>query len=203
MQLDDAKPSRESNKFLALIGPISSSFVNKYGCRAVTIAGAILASACLLISSYAQNVLTLIVTIGLGVGCGLGLIYLPVLMSFQVQIHIKILYHQVSNHYDFFLFTFRQAIVSVSSYFEKNRSIAIGEIHQWIYKMSLKILIFITFYNYFRMSKALPSLEVALELLFLHPSLPNSSSIWAGETLCSFCLRSCCIVPFLELYSGH
>lgn len=69
--------------------------MNKYGCRAVTIAGAILASACLLVSYYAQNVLTLIITIGLGVGCGLGLIYLP-------------------------------AIVSVSMYFEKKRSIAIG-----------------------------------------------------------------------------
>ncbi|XP_055303521.1 monocarboxylate transporter 12-like [Sitodiplosis mosellana] len=76
-------------------GPISSSFVNKYGCRAVTIAGAILASACLLVSVFAQNVFTLIITIGFGVGCGLGLIYLP-------------------------------AIVSVTTYFEKYRSVATG-----------------------------------------------------------------------------
>ncbi|XP_055304033.1 monocarboxylate transporter 12-like [Sitodiplosis mosellana] len=62
-------------------GPISSLFVNKYGCRAVTIVGAILASACLFISAYAQNVLTLIITIGFGVGCGLGLIYLPAIVS--------------------------------------------------------------------------------------------------------------------------
>ncbi|XP_031628934.1 monocarboxylate transporter 12-like [Contarinia nasturtii] len=76
-------------------GPISSSFVNKYGCQAVTIAGSIIAAACLLVSYYAQNIFTLIITIGLGLGCGLGLIYLP-------------------------------AIVSVSAYFEKYRSIAIG-----------------------------------------------------------------------------
>lgn len=63
-------------------GPISSSLVNKYGCRAVTIAGSILASACFLISVWANNVLTLIITIGFGVGCGLGLIYLPVIIPF-------------------------------------------------------------------------------------------------------------------------
>lgn len=45
-------------------GPISSSFVNRYGCRAVTIAGAILASACLAVSVLAPNVFTLIITIG-------------------------------------------------------------------------------------------------------------------------------------------
>lgn len=76
-------------------GPISSSFVNKYGCRAVTIAGAILAGICLVISAFAQNVLTLIFTVGIGTGFGFGLIYLP-------------------------------AIVSVTTYFEKYRSLATG-----------------------------------------------------------------------------
>lgn len=76
-------------------GPISSSFVNRYGCRSVTIAGSILASGCLMISYYAQNVFTLILTIGFGTGFGLGLIYLP-------------------------------AIVSVTTYFEKYRSLATG-----------------------------------------------------------------------------
>lgn len=76
-------------------GPISSSFVNRYGCRAVTIAGSILASLCLLASVYATNVWTLIFTIGFGAGSGLGLIYLP-------------------------------AIVSVTTYFEKYRSVATG-----------------------------------------------------------------------------
>ncbi|XP_036232036.2 monocarboxylate transporter 12 isoform X3 [Bactrocera oleae] len=62
-------------------GPISSSFVNRYGCRAVTIAGAIFAAACIVASFFAQNVLTLIFTIGIGTGFGLGLIYLPAIVS--------------------------------------------------------------------------------------------------------------------------
>lgn len=61
----------------------------------VTIAGSILASVCLLASVHAQNVLTLIFTIGIGTGFGLGLIYLP-------------------------------AIVSVTTYFDKYRSLATG-----------------------------------------------------------------------------
>ncbi|CAH0556449.1 unnamed protein product [Brassicogethes aeneus] len=76
-------------------GPISSSFVNRWGCRPVTIAGAILATVCMIISVYAQNVITLCITIGIGTGVGFGLIYLP-------------------------------AIVSVTTYFEKKRSMATG-----------------------------------------------------------------------------
>lgn len=56
-------------------GPISSSFVNKYGCRAVTIAGAVLAAVCLVLSVFAQNVLTLYFTIGLGTGMSNGISY--------------------------------------------------------------------------------------------------------------------------------
>ncbi|KAH8373871.1 hypothetical protein KR200_010865 [Drosophila serrata] len=62
-------------------GPISSSFVNRYGCRAVTIAGSILAAGCIIVSMFAQNVLTLIITIGFGTGLGFGLIYLPAIVS--------------------------------------------------------------------------------------------------------------------------
>ncbi|XP_017054587.1 monocarboxylate transporter 12 isoform X2 [Drosophila ficusphila] len=62
-------------------GPISSSFVNRYGCRAVTIAGSLLAASCIIVSMFAQNVLTLIITIGLGTGLGFGLIYLPAIVS--------------------------------------------------------------------------------------------------------------------------
>jgi len=76
-------------------GPISSAFVNKYGCRAVTIAGAILGGLSLIASVFAQSVFTLFITIGLGGGLGFGLIYLP-------------------------------AIVSVTMYFEKLRSLATG-----------------------------------------------------------------------------
>ncbi|XP_015176547.1 PREDICTED: monocarboxylate transporter 12 [Polistes dominula] len=76
-------------------GPISGLFVNKYGCRAVTIAGSILASTCLLASVWAGSIIMLYFTIGLGTGLGFGLIYLP-------------------------------AIVSVTCYFEKYRSLATG-----------------------------------------------------------------------------
>nr|CAH7728722.1 unnamed protein product [Callosobruchus chinensis] len=76
-------------------GPMSGYFVNRWGCRAVTIAGSILASGCLVISFWAQNVITLCFTIGIGTGTGFGLIYLP-------------------------------AIVSVTAYFEKKRSLATG-----------------------------------------------------------------------------
>ncbi|KAI5703978.1 hypothetical protein M8J75_000641 [Diaphorina citri] len=76
-------------------GPISSAFVNKYGCRNVTICGAILGSACLAVSVFAKNVITLCITIGFGTGLGFGLIYLP-------------------------------AIVSVTCYFERLRSLATG-----------------------------------------------------------------------------
>ncbi|XP_018324222.1 uncharacterized protein LOC108736335 isoform X2 [Agrilus planipennis] len=76
-------------------GPISSAFVNKYGCRAVTMAGAVLATVSMVLSCFAQNVTTLLFTIGIGTGLGFGLIYLP-------------------------------AIVSVTTYFEKKRSLATG-----------------------------------------------------------------------------
>lgn len=90
------------------VGPISSSFVDKFGFRAVTIAGAILAAISLVVSSYAQNIFTLIITIGkenlntskllsqltsflfickgFGLGCGLGFVYLPV-CYFKTQYH--------------------------------------------------------------------------------------------------------------------
>lgn len=77
-------------------GPISSSFVNRWGCRTVTVVGAILASVCVTLSAFANNVLTLIFTIGVGTGFGFGLIYLP-------------------------------AIVSVTVWFEKRRSLATGQ----------------------------------------------------------------------------
>lgn len=76
-------------------GPFSSAFVNKYGCRAVTIAGTIIAGICLILSVFATNVFTLYITIGVGTGFGFGMIYLP-------------------------------AIVSVTMYFEKYRSLATG-----------------------------------------------------------------------------
>ncbi|PZC81163.1 hypothetical protein B5X24_HaOG213264 [Helicoverpa armigera] len=65
-------------------GPISSSLVNRWGCRAVTVGGALLASVCVVLSAFANNVLTLIFTIGVGTGFGFGLIYLPAIVSVTV-----------------------------------------------------------------------------------------------------------------------
>ena len=49
-------------------GPIVSWLVNKYGCRTVTIAGAIVSSLGLGVSIFATNVLVLYITIGLVAG---------------------------------------------------------------------------------------------------------------------------------------
>ncbi|KAK7597972.1 hypothetical protein V9T40_014928 [Parthenolecanium corni] len=76
-------------------GPISSALVNRFGCQAVTIAGSIISTICILISIKATCIETLMLTVGLGTGIGFGLIYLP-------------------------------AIVSVTCYFEKYRSVATG-----------------------------------------------------------------------------
>ncbi|CAG4998066.1 unnamed protein product [Parnassius apollo] len=65
-------------------GPISSSFVNRWGCRRVTIVGALLSAACIIVSAFAGNVITLIFTIGVGAGLGFGLIYLPAIVSVTV-----------------------------------------------------------------------------------------------------------------------
>lgn len=65
-------------------GPVSSSFVNRWGCRWVTVAGALLSAICVTISAFANNVTTLIFTIGLGAGMGFGLIYLPAIVSVTV-----------------------------------------------------------------------------------------------------------------------
>ncbi|XP_022127254.2 monocarboxylate transporter 12 [Pieris rapae] len=65
-------------------GPISSSFVNRWGCRTVTVAGALLSAVCVVLSSLANNVNTLIITIGVGTGVGFGLIYLPAIVSVTV-----------------------------------------------------------------------------------------------------------------------
>lgn len=61
-------------------GPISGALVNRFGCRSVTIGGALVASFMLFVSIYATNIVTLYFTIGLGAGLGFGLIYLPAIV---------------------------------------------------------------------------------------------------------------------------
>jgi MCP family monocarboxylic acid transporter-like MFS transporter 14 len=50
------------------VGPIASSMVNRYGCRVVTIVGAILASFGIAVSAAAPNIIMLYLTIGLVTG---------------------------------------------------------------------------------------------------------------------------------------
>ena len=54
-----------ANKFCFTPGPIVSALANKYGCRAVTIAGSIIAAVAFFISTFSQNLNTLIVTYGI------------------------------------------------------------------------------------------------------------------------------------------
>ena len=50
------------------VGPIASSMVNRYGCRVVTIVGAVLASFGIAVSAAAPNIIMLYLTIGLVTG---------------------------------------------------------------------------------------------------------------------------------------
>lgn len=63
------------------IGPVASGLTTKYGCRAVTIAGSLLATLGLVVSVVAPNVTYLFFTIGLCTGAGFGLMYLPAIVS--------------------------------------------------------------------------------------------------------------------------
>jgi MFS family permease len=62
-------------------GPIASILTNKYGCRAVCIAGSIVAFVGLVISIFAPNIYFMYFSFGLVSGLGLGLMYLPAIVS--------------------------------------------------------------------------------------------------------------------------
>lgn len=62
-------------------GPIVSGMVNKFGCRAVTIAGSVVASVGFILGSFAPNLNILILTYGVLGGFGFGMIYLPSIVS--------------------------------------------------------------------------------------------------------------------------
>ena len=50
------------------IGPITSHFVNKYGCRKIIVVGSLVAATGLITSGMAQNITTLYMTAGLYTG---------------------------------------------------------------------------------------------------------------------------------------
>ncbi|KAG1666342.1 Monocarboxylate transporter 14 [Nymphon striatum] len=60
-----------------LVGPPVGALVNRFGCRTVTIAGALLSAASLIISAFANNIYYLYGSYGILLGTGCGLIYLP------------------------------------------------------------------------------------------------------------------------------
>ncbi|CAF1578289.1 unnamed protein product [Adineta steineri] len=62
-------------------GPIATVFTNTYGCRKVTIVGAILASIGFFMSGFWANIYFYYLSIGVIGGLGLGLIYLPAIVS--------------------------------------------------------------------------------------------------------------------------
>ena len=70
-------------------GPIASYFTNKYGCRLVTIAGAILASSGMALSAAADSIVILYFTVGVLTGLGFGLIYLPAIVSVSIYFEKK------------------------------------------------------------------------------------------------------------------
>ncbi|KAI4458741.1 monocarboxylate transporter [Holotrichia oblita] len=58
-------------------GPIVSALTNKYGCRAVCVAGGLISTVAFVLSTFSPTVNVLMVTYGLMGGIGFGLIYLP------------------------------------------------------------------------------------------------------------------------------
>lgn len=62
-------------------GPIVSALANKYGCRAVCIAGAVVASAAFALSTLSGSVSMLMLTYGVMGGFGFGMIYLPAVVA--------------------------------------------------------------------------------------------------------------------------
>ena len=62
------------------LGPIVSALANKYGCRAVCIAGSIVAALAFTLSTLSTNVKVFFITYGVMGGAGFGMIYLPAIV---------------------------------------------------------------------------------------------------------------------------
>ncbi|XP_050678925.1 monocarboxylate transporter 4 isoform X3 [Leptidea sinapis] len=65
-----------SGVYLA-VGPIVSALCNKYGCRAVCVAGSIVATFGFVLSTFSKSVTMMMITYGVIGGIGFGMIYLP------------------------------------------------------------------------------------------------------------------------------
>jgi len=62
---------------IMLVGPISSTAVNKFGPRKTCIAGAIVSAVAIFLSTFSPNVYLLMISYGVFGGLGLGLMYVP------------------------------------------------------------------------------------------------------------------------------
>lgn len=62
------------------VGPVVSALTNKYGCRAVCIAGSLIATAAFVLSTFSPTVNVLMLTYGFMGGVGFGMIYLPAIV---------------------------------------------------------------------------------------------------------------------------
>lgn len=62
-------------------GPVVSALANKYGCRAVCIAGSIISAIAFVLSTFSTSVNMLMLTYGILGGFGFGLIYLPAVVA--------------------------------------------------------------------------------------------------------------------------
>ncbi|KAF7488829.1 Monocarboxylate transporter 12-B [Sarcoptes scabiei] len=69
------------NGFYLSVGPLVSSLANRFGCRFVTILGAIIACIAFSLSTVAPNIETLYITYGFLGGVGMGMIFLPAIVS--------------------------------------------------------------------------------------------------------------------------
>ncbi|CAB3227059.1 unnamed protein product [Arctia plantaginis] len=58
-------------------GPVVSALCNKFGCRAVCVAGSIIAAIAFVLSTFSKSVTMMMITYGLIGGLGFGMIYLP------------------------------------------------------------------------------------------------------------------------------
>lgn len=64
-----------------IVGPLVSALCNKFGCRAVCIAGSIMASVAFVLSTFSTSVWMLMVVYGVIGGIGFGMIYLPAVVA--------------------------------------------------------------------------------------------------------------------------
>lgn len=59
------------------VGPVVSALTNKYGCRAVCIAGSLISTVAFILSTFSPSINILMLTYGFMGGVGFGMIYLP------------------------------------------------------------------------------------------------------------------------------